>query len=240
MSVIQTLITAAKDSRSLFLASGFGGPKGLVQWNGREILLRAMDSFVLEETLCWVAINADEDHEWDLAGKIHEHYPSARVTPVSSKAQGALASALMAMEGVDLQAPLVVAAGDSMIEGGIGTHIERLIEANADAGTITFPSSNPRWSYLSVGDQGAVRQVAEKSVIGPLATSGVFYFGRASDFLDAATWCLVNNASHNGMYFVSSTLNYMISQDKRVHQVSIPRHEYRSWSLPIDFTTQSE
>lgn len=240
MSVVQTLITAAKDSRSLFIAAGFGSPKSLVNWNGREVLLRAMDSYVLDDSACWVAVNADEDREWNLSSKIRGDYPSARVAAVSSRAQGALASALLVMEGIDLGLPLVVSAGDSMIEGGIRAHVKQLIDMDSDAGAIAFPSSNPRWSYLSVGDRGEVRQVEEKRVIGPLATTGVFYFRRASDFLDAATWCLVNNASHNGAYFVSSTLNYMVSQGRRVHHVSIPRHEYRSWSLPIDFTTQSE
>lgn len=240
MRIIQTVITAAKDSRSLFLAAGFGGPKSIVKWGDREILLHAMDSYVLEDSACWVAVNADEEREWQLAERIHKDYPLARVAAVSSKVQGALASALMVMEGIDLDAPLVVAAGDSSVEGGIRTHVERLIDENADAGTITFPSSNPRWSYISIGDEGEVRQVAEKRVIGPLATTGVFYFRHASDFLDASTWCLVNNATHNGSYFVSSTLNYMVSQGRRVLQASIPRQEYRSWSLPIDFTKQSE
>ena len=175
-----------------------------------------------------------------MSGLVLGAFPDAHVVAVPSGAKGALASALIAMEGVNLEWPLVVAAGDSMLDGGLQVHVDRFIASNTDAGTIAFASTNPRWSYLSVGDDGVVRQVAEKRVIGSLATTGVFYFRRAGDFLDAATWCLVNNATHNGAYFVSSTMNYMIFQGKQVHYLTIPREKYRSWSLPIDFTMQSE
>ena len=238
--MIQTLITAAKDSRPLFYAAGFGKPKSLVKWDGREVLLRSMDSYVADPYACWVAVNAEEDRDWDLSGKIYENFPAARVIPIPSGVKGALASALLAMAEVAPDEPLVVAAGDSMLQGGVAKHIQQFIANGSDAGTIAFPSTSPRWSYLSVCESAQVRQVAEKRVIGSLATTGVFYFRRADDFYDAATWCLVNNASHDGMYYVSSTLNYMISQSKRVHHLTVPSARYRSWSLPIDFSAQSE
>jgi hypothetical protein len=240
MTTIQTIITAAKDSRSLFIAAGFGEPKSLVHWQEREVLLRAMGSYVVNPESCWVAVNRDEDREWFISDRVRQAFPTANLVSVPSGVQGALASALIAMQGVDLDEPLVVAAGDSMIEGGLKPYIDRFVGEGADAGTVAFKSTNPRWSYLSVDSDGTLRQVAEKRVIGNLATTGAFFFRSAGDFVDAATWCLVNNASHNGMYFVSSTLNYMISQNRRVNYLEIAREQYKSWSLPIDFTMQSE
>jgi hypothetical protein len=240
MTKIQTIVTAAKDSRPLFLPAGFGQPKSLIRWEGREVLLRAIDSYVVDSSECWVAISADENHQFDLSGKIQAEFPDVRVGLVPSGVKGALASSLLVLEGIDLQKPLVVAAGDSMLEGGVSPHLKRFIADGADAGTVAFESTNPRWSYLSVGADGRVRQVAEKRVIGALATTGVFFFKRAADFLDAAIWCLVNNASNNGTFYVSSTLNYMISQGKTVQYSTISRAMYRSWSLPVDFTLQSE
>ena len=84
-----------------------------------------------------------------------------------------------------------------------------------------------------------MRHVAEKRVIGPLATTGVFYFRTAELFLNAAKWCLVNNAKDRGVYYVSTALNAIIMEGLSVKYIEIPRHEYRSWSLPIDFIEQS-
>lgn len=235
-----TVITAAGDSRALFIASGFGRPKSLVLWEGKPVLACAVDSYVLDPGRACVAISAAEDDEWHIGEALLELIPDLTVRSIPAGARGALASALMALEGMDPAAPLVVAAGDSMITGGISGYVSEFIEAGVAAATIAFPSANPRWSYLSVDDVGRVRQVAEKRVIGPLATTGVFYYRTVQEFVDAATWCLVNNASLNGVFYVSTTLNYLVSRGEEVAYARIQRSEYRSWSLPIDFTTQTE
>lgn len=236
---VHTVVTAAGDSRSLFLPAGFGRPKSLIMWDGREVLARAIDSYALNPALTSVAIHDGEDREWDLGNHISQIFPCIRIHSIPDGVAGALASALIGLEHVDWESPLVVAAGDSMINGGVGDFVRWAIQSDQDAATIAFPSINPRWSYLAVDSGGAVRQVAEKQVIGPLATTGVFYFQSARLFVDAATWCLVNNASHNGIFFVSTTLNYLISRALTVGYHTISRSEYRSWSLPIDFTQQS-
>lgn len=240
MTAVQTIVTAAGDSRPLFLPAGFGRPKSLVLWEGRPVIARAIDSYASNIPRSVVAIHAGEDDQFDVGSAVSAQFPGIAVCRVPTGARGALASALLAMADVDPDAPLVVAAGDSMIEGGAGPVIDRFVADGVHAATIAFPSANPRWSYLAVNDAGIVRQVAEKQAIGPLATTGVFYFATARAFTEAATWCLVNNASLNGIFYVSTTLNYLVSRGRTVAYATIARDQYRSWSLPIDFTTASE
>lgn len=233
-----TVITAAGDSRELFISAGFGLPKSLVKWKGRPVLARAVDSYVTDRAKASVAINAIEDEEWCIGEALLEICPGVSYRRIPPGARGALVSALLALEDMNPDSPLVVAAGDSMISGGIAPFISEFINANAAAGTIAFPSTCPRWSYLSVDDDGRVRQVAEKSVIGPLATTGVFYYRSVQVFIEAATWCLVNNAHLNDNFYVSTTLNYLVSRGQHVAYRLIGREQYRSWSLPVDFTSE--
>ena len=233
---IQTVVTAAGDSRPYFLPTGFGSPKSLVSYKGKTVIQHALESYVISQQNSWVAIHAEEDAEWNIAQKIAINFSEIRIGRIRPKTQGALASALVAMEGVDPGSPLIVAAGDSFIEGGITDYVKEFQRMKVDAATIAFESSDPRWSYLSVDAEGKVRQVQEKTVIGPLATTGVFYFKRADLFLSAAKWVLVNNAMKNGVYYVSTTLNYLISQGLSVHYTTIPRNKYVSLSLPSDFS----
>jgi dTDP-glucose pyrophosphorylase len=232
---VQSVITAAGDSRPLFLPSGFGSPKGLVLWHDQEVIINALESYVINLERACVAVHKEEDTEWGISSVISRKFPAVRIVKIRPGTLGALASALVAMEGVDPDAPLVVAAGDSVVKGGMSGQIEKFQAMNVDAATIAFQSQNPRWSYLSVDPYGAVRQVQEKRVIGPLATTGVFYFRTARQFLSAAQWVLVNNAMNNGVYYVSTTLNYMISQGLNVYYSTIPRDQYASFSLPSDF-----
>ena len=233
---VTTLITAAGDSRQLFLSSGFPTPKSLVSPEGQAVLSHAINSYAYDLTRTTVAINREEESEWSISTRILEQFPTVRILPVSSKVRGAMATALIALD-VSRDSPLIIAAGDSKVVGGISHHIDQFIEDDVDAATIAFRASEPRWSYLQINEAGGIERVAEKEVIGPLATTGVFFFRSLDDFMRSASWALVNNASNNGIFFVSTTLNYLIAQGKRVAYSEIAREEYKSWSLPVDFTT---
>lgn len=235
---VRTIITAAGDSQGLFLPAGFGRPKSLVHWEGREVLAHAIDAYAIAPAATTVAVNAYEDDEWGVGAVVHVQFPQAQIVRVTTGVKGALATAMIAL-GEPVDEPLLVAAGDSRITGGVERFVKEFNEQGLDAATIAFESDDPRWSYLSVDNAGGVRQVAEKQVIGPYATTGVFYFASARTFADAATWAFVNNASHHGLFYVSATLNYLISTGQRVGFATIDRAFYQSWSLPVDFTTPS-
>lgn len=231
----QTIITAAGDSRPVFLSSGFKVPKSLVTLGGIPVLVHAVRSYAQDADTTTVAINQDEGSQWPIANTLMEHFPGIRVQEVPGGAKGALISALMAANNLDPDQPLVVAAGDSHIIGGIEKHISSLYITGVSAGTIVFKSADPRWSYLATNPDGIVTQVAEKQVIGPLATTGVFYFRRSADFLDAAEWCLVNSAHRNGQYFVSTALNQLLVGGHSISFEEIDRSDYVPCSLPVDF-----
>ena len=236
----QTLITAAGDSRATFHAAGFSAPKSLIKVASTSLINQAIESYRHLSGALVVAINKDEDEQFDIVNQIKGRFPDATVVKVVSTVQGALATAVLAAESLDLDAPLVISAGDSIVEGGVQAHILSLISNSSDAGTIVFESSNPRWSYINVGELGNVLQVTEKSVAGPYATVGCFYFKSAGLFLDAAKWVFLNNARVNGNFYVSTSLNYLISRGMSVGFEVIPRSLYRSFSRPADFLIQTE
>ena len=232
---VSTVITAAGDSENLFLSAGFGLPKNLITLGGREIILRALDAYAIDPNQCTVGLNADECDRWRTDLLIVSAFPSAVVVRINPGAQGALVTALLALEGVPEDEPLVIAAGDSEIRGGIREQIETFMSMSVDAGTIVFPSSGSRWSYILPGRGRTVRQVAEKRVIGPFATTGVFFFRTAGDFRESAEWCLVNNARDRGIFYVSTALNFLIERGKHVIYEEVEPNSYRSWSRPADF-----
>lgn len=231
---VNVVITAAGDSRGLFMAAGFGGPKSLVDWDGTEVINRAIASYGNGALSTHIAINADEDREWGIGKVVYEKFPGVRVVPISSNVKGALASALLALPEIDDE-PLVVAAGDSRITSNVGNFVQDFLDSHYSAATVAFESQESRWSYLSVNREMEVEQVAEKRVIGPYATTGFFFFQSSRTFVEAATWVLVNNASHEGNFYVSATLNHLIAKGESVGYRLVDRHEYESRSLPVDF-----
>lgn len=236
---VYTIITAAGDSKTQFLGAGFAVPKSLVEIDGVTVLSRAIKSYTCEEGRVIVALNRHEENEWQVAEDLSGFSPSTEFVTVSPRVQGALATAVLATENVPLLSPLVITAGDSEIHGGISSQIREFIDLGSDAGTIVFPSANPRWSYLSLDDKGVVNQVAEKSVVGPYATTGVFFFKSCEVFLKSATWCFLNAATVKGQYYVATALNQIIAEGLQVDYKLINRDSYKSWSLPVDFIEQA-
>jgi dTDP-glucose pyrophosphorylase len=235
----QSIITAAGDSRPLFVAAGFGTPKSLVIREGATVLAQAIRSYAACPENAVVAINKDEADDWPIASMLDLEFPGIQISKVPGSAKGALISALMSAANLDEDEPVVIAAGDSFIRGGIQSHVRNFERMGASAATIVFRSQNPRWSYLATDNSGQVIQVAEKQVIGPLATTGVFFFRRSSDFLQAAQWCLVNSAHRNGTYYVSAALNHLLAAGHKISFAEISRHEYVPCALPVDFVEVS-
>lgn len=205
---------------------------------GGKLINQAIQSYRDPSGTLVVGVNKEENAEFPVAGEIKNQFADATVLEVNNNAKGALATAVLASQNLDLDLPLVIAAGDSVIEGGASGHIQSLMSKSSDAGTIVFESSNPRWSYINIGELGNVLQVTEKIVSGPYATVGCFYFKSAGLFLEAAKWVFLNNAQVNGSFFVSTSLNYLISQGMSVNYEVIPRSSYRSFSKPADFLDQ--
>jgi hypothetical protein len=234
-SKVHTIITAAGDSRDLFIRSGFKQPKSLVLWNNKEVLVNSIHSYAIYSNALTVAINESENNEFNIEKKVNQNYPEAKVVSIKSNVKGALASALLSLVDIKPDSKLVIAAGDSLIKGGILSYIEHFQKLRASAGTIVFKSNNPRWSYLALDKFGVARNVQEKIVVGNYATTGVFYFNSVRDFMDAAKWVLVNKSSINNNFYVSTTLNYLLSKGLKLEYLEVPRNRYVPLSLPSDF-----
>lgn len=233
---MQTIITAAGRTVGADGSNPTTEPKGLVDVGGVPILRRAVNSYVVDCAKAVVALNADEERAFALSSVLADMAPSPRTVTVPTGAQGALASAVLVVGDLNMREPLVIAAGDSEIAGGIESEVAAFLESGDDASTLVFPSNEPRWSYLSVSKAGTVSHVAEKRVVGPYATTGVFMFRSAAIFLEAAEWCFTVNARVNGRFYVSTTLNHLIYRGLRVTYEEIARSRYRSWSLPSDLS----
>jgi dTDP-glucose pyrophosphorylase len=232
--VYQTLITAAGNSLAEFRAAGFLIPKNLLKPNGDLLINQAVASYKHKFGPLVVALNRGENQEFSTSDKVREAYPKASFLETSSSVQGALATAVLATDGLDLDQPLVIAAGDSIVQGGVEEYISALQAKAVDAGTIVFESTNPRWSYVTVGESGNVLEVVEKQVSGPFATIGCFYFKSAKLFLQAAEWVFVNNAQVNNRFYVSTSLNYLISKGLSVGYEILDKGKYASFSKPAD------
>ncbi|MGV1896706.1 glycosyltransferase family 2 protein [Agrobacterium vitis] len=154
------------------------------------------------------------------------------VIPVSSETEGALCTCLLAVDHLDLEAPILIANGDQVITSPIAGLFDEVKRKNAVTGVVTFPSVHPRWSYVRIGEDGCISQSAEKRVISENAISGLYYYESAQLFIDAAMNSIRCEDRHDGKYFISSTLNQIIIEGKSIANFSIAAKHYHSFYTP--------
>jgi dTDP-glucose pyrophosphorylase len=153
------------------------------------------------------------------------------VVQLAGETRGALCSALMAIEHIAEDQPLIVANSDQLFAGVLRERFALLAAAGVDAGCLCFESVHPRWSYVRTeGD--AVCEAAEKRPISRRAIAGFYYFAQGGEFVTSAMRTILNRRAVDERYFVAPVFNEYILAGKNVRAVDVPDDAYVSFYTP--------
>lgn len=146
------------------------------------------------------------------------------------RTQGALITALIATEGMDLQSPLTIVPGDALIpRNSYMDFLAESISSGCDLSLVVFQSNNPDFSYVrTLGD--SIVEVTEKKVISSLATAGIFYFSSVDIFHACGEWSIINNITTKNLYFLAPSINYAIINGLKIKLYNISEDEYFRFS----------
>jgi hypothetical protein len=92
-----------------------------------------------------------------------------------------------------------------------------------DAGILTFKSSDSKWSYAKLDQDGFVERVAEKEVISEDATVGIYYWARGSDYVQYAERMIENNIRTNNEFYVCPVFNEALKDDKKIRTKEVKK-----------------
>ena len=73
-----------------------------------------------------------------------------------------------------------------------------------------FEADHPKWSYAKTDNDGKVTEVAEKKVISNLATTGIYYFAKGSQFVRCADSMIAKNIRTNNEFYNAPIYNEVI------------------------------
>jgi hypothetical protein len=99
---------------------------------------------------------------------------------------------------------------------------------------MTFPANETNWSYISLDEQGNGVEIAEKRVISPHATVGIYYFSSSKLFIDAAEEMIKKNIRVNNEFYVAPVYNEIIGQGGKVRIWEISAAEMHGIGTPDD------
>ena len=110
-----------------------------------------------------------------------------------------------------------------------------MIGDNIDAGILTFKSRHPKWSYAKVNDNGFVTEVQEKNPISDIATVGIYYWAKGSDYVKYAEQMIKKEVRVNNEFYVCPVFNEAIADAKKIKIFNIKK----MWGLGTPEDLQS-
>jgi len=211
----------------------FSFPKPLIEIGSKTIIERVIENLgTAGENLTFIFVISNEDcykFHIDSTLQIVTH-GCGHVVRLYNETQGSACSALMAIEYISNDTPLLIANSDQIFDKPISEMIDNFFLA--DAGVVTFDSVHPRWSYIRLDEQGKLVETAEKRPLSRNAIAGLYYFRRGNDFVTAAMQMIRKSESINGNYFIAPTLNQMILAGKDIRFYALENSLYHTFYTP--------
>ncbi len=227
--MINILIPMA--GRSLYFSENeYPFPKPLIEIGEKtmiEHVIQNLTSVGKDIQFIFVLCNTDcRKFHLDSSLNIITNY-QCRIVRLNNETRGAACSALMAINHIGNDDPLIIANADQLFDDSLSDLIAQLQQA--DAGVVTFESVHPRWSYVRLDKEQFVVETAEKRPISRDAIAGLYYFRRGNDFVEAAMRSIQKDSSVEGNFYIAPTLNELILQGKKIRVAKIEAKRYHTF-----------
>lgn len=230
------LVLAAGSSESYY-ASGSIYPKNLVEIAGKPLLQHVTEWLSPLKPVGWnfvFMIPRKENERFFTASVIRLMDEDACVIEVPESTGGAACTALLAIDRIDRDSPLLIVNGDIVIDHDPAELVNDFAQRGLDGGIVIFDGIHPRWSYVRLDDAGNVIEAAEKRPISRHATAGFYWFARGSDFISSAATMLLKNAVVEGAFYIAPVFNEMVLNQKKIGVTSVEPGDYHSFKEPAD------
>ncbi len=203
-------------------------PRILNEIDGKLLIERAAKPFIglnFEKKIT-VAVPQAEAEKYQLNKVIQLLGNDIQTCAINGDTQGAVCSALLAIESLDLDSPLVISSFEQVFDFELTEIINDFVKSDVDAGVLTFEAIHPKWSFVKVDTNGNVIQAAEKMPISNQAIAGFYYFKSANLFVESAKKMIRKDVKTNGSFFISPTLNEIILNEGIVKAIEIDKNKY--------------
>nr|WP_202922079.1 glycosyltransferase family 2 protein [Campylobacter sp. MIT 19-121] len=203
-----------------------GFPKPFIEICGKTMLEHFIKNYENIENKCFIFILKEEDvkrYHLDDAINVLTNNQS-KIVILKKETSGMVCSALMTIDQIDLNEPLLIVNMDQIFEYDLSEFISKL--SLNDAGVLSFESVHPRWAYVKCNEANFVLEAFEKRPVSKNAIAGFYYFNKAKYFINSAFSMIKKDVNYDGKYFIAPVLNELILENKKVINISIDKNRY--------------
>ena len=205
---------------SRFEKAGYTFPKPLIEVNGKPMIQVVVENINVDAKHIFVVQKSHYD-KYNLKTVLNNISPDCDIIQVEGVTEGAACTTLLAKEYIDNDEPLLMANSDQFVEWDSNEFMYSMVGDNIDAGILTFKSNHPKWSYAKLNDDGFISEVQEKNPISDIATVGIYYWSKGSDYVKYAEQMIEANKRVNNEFYVCPVFNEAIQDGKKVKVFNI-------------------
>ena len=193
---------------SRFVNVGYKLPKPLIDVNGNPMIKVVVENINLNAHYIFIAMK-EHAEQYELEKIIKEiTCNNYTIRTIDELTEGSACTVLKVRDLIDNDNPMMLANSDQYLEWD---PYEFLVNSCGADGVIScFEADHPKWSYAKVDGSGNVTEVAEKKVISNLATTGLYYFAKGSQFVRCADSMISKNIRTNNEFYNCPIYNEVI------------------------------
>jgi HAD superfamily hydrolase (TIGR01509 family) len=204
---------------SRFASAGYTFPKPLIDVNNKPMIQTVVENLNINATFIYI-VQKEHYEKYNLNHLLNLITPNCKIIQVDSLTEGAACTTLLAKELIDNDKHLLIANSDQFVEWDSNKFYYSMVSDGIDGGLLTFKSTHPKWSFVKL-EEGYVTEVAEKKPISDIATVGIYYWGKGSDYVRYAEQMIEKDIRVNGEFYVAPVYNEAINDGKKfkIHNI---------------------
>lgn len=229
-----------------FVDQGYDKPKPLIDVGSRPMIAQAMACLPRPTQRVLVAL-AEHAKDATFRAEVKRLEAPTRIIELTAVTEGQACSALLGLEGVDLEAPVLFAPCDT----GYVYDVEKwlALERANDCDLVLFTAKNhlpalwrpQMYGWLSTTPDGLIEKVAVKKQVEGVApadqqvVTGTFWFKSARLYEEETRAMVAADDRVNNEFYIDTIARRMVERGARVRAFTVDK--YMPWGTPEELKT---
>lgn len=220
-----TIIMPMAGRGQRFKAAGYELPKPMIDVAGVPMVERVRANLPAADRLIIVALaeHAEYVRPWLKGVNALAEYQHIHAAYIPEVTAGAACTVYGVIDEVHPESELLVANCDQWLDWSPAHFIDYCRRSGADGVIPCFRATDPKWSFLSLKDDGSVRQVVEKRAISDVSTCGIYYWRQAKDCFSSIEEMIKDNERTNSEFYLAPSYCRLIYEGARILPYPVPR-----------------
>jgi len=200
---------------SRFAKEGYTFPKPLIDVDGKPMIQTVVENLDFDATYIFL-VRKEHLNKYNGLKTTLDRITNGKfkIVEVDGLTEGAACTALLAKDLINDDEELLIANSDQILE--YSSENFKLLKSltTVDGIIFTFNAVHPKWSFVKVNSRGIIIELQEKNPISNIATCGIYWYRKGSDFIKYTEQMIKKNIRINNEFYIAPVYNEYILDEK--------------------------